>query len=87
LQLNHDRYAEEVAQGLNDKKKSKGKTTKKKKSLRGDNEAEKIRGCRIAAFRDRKNEVILFVSPHQTKICCPHFIKAVYKLNYPQLNL
>ncbi|BAU14380.1 hypothetical protein LEP3755_49270 [Leptolyngbya sp. NIES-3755] len=32
LQLNHDRYAEEVKQGLHDKKKSKGKTTKKKKS-------------------------------------------------------
>ncbi|MGG6269127.1 Eco57I restriction-modification methylase domain-containing protein [Leptolyngbya sp. AN03gr2] len=32
LQMNHDRYAEEVAQGLHDKKKSKGKTTKKKKT-------------------------------------------------------
>ncbi len=30
LQLNHDRYAEEVAQGLHDKKKKKGKSRKKK---------------------------------------------------------
>jgi hypothetical protein len=32
LQLNHDRYAEEVKQGLHDKKKGKGKTAKKQKA-------------------------------------------------------
>jgi hypothetical protein len=48
LELNHKRYAEEVAQGLHDKKKSKatkGKTTKKSKATQTPNpEAEEMQG-------------------------------------------
>jgi hypothetical protein len=42
LELNHQRYAEEVAQGLHDKKKGKGKTSKKKASVKANSPSDQI---------------------------------------------